>query len=106
MLPREAWVTAHHVDQQSADILAGPWTSMVVRRSLIDVARLRQRMCASPGHRPDTGVSTQLVRLPVLSAAESAVVAELLGQLAGSDDREVADMATEMANRLRDRLSL
>ncbi|MBM7789098.1 hypothetical protein [Tenggerimyces flavus] len=71
-----------------------------------DVVRLRRLMCDAPGHRPDTGASTQLERLPVLSAAESTVVAELLTELAETGDPRLAALATEMASRLHDRLSL
>jgi hypothetical protein len=63
-------------------------------------------MCTSPGHRPDTGSSTRLVRIPVLSAAEADVVVDLLTQLAESRDDEIADLAAEMARRIRDRVSL
>lgn len=72
----------------------------------LDVDRLRRLMCDASGHRPDTGSSTQLERVPVLSAVESGVVAELLTELAETGEPPLAVLATEMANRLRDRLSL
>lgn len=79
---------------------------LLPRHPLPDVDRLRRLMCDAPGHRPDTGSSTQLERVPVLSAVESGVVAELLIELAETGDPRLADLATEMASRLRDRLSL
>jgi hypothetical protein len=91
----------------SAEVLVGPWAPIDAdNRRRLDVRVERQRMAASPGHRPDTGVSTPLVRVPVLSPAESLVVAELLGVLADSKDGEVAGLAADMASRIRSRLSI
>lgn len=72
----------------------------------LDIGSLREAMRTSPGHRPDTGSSTQLVRLPVLSVAESNVVADLLTHLAETGHPQTAGLAAEMATRLRDRIGL
>jgi hypothetical protein len=92
--------------ESSAEILVGPWRRRTGDNRPNDATKLQTAMCTSPGHRSDTGISLQLLRIPILSAAESRVVMDLLSRLADNHDDEIGDLALDMAGRLRAGLGL
>lgn len=68
---------------------------------------LRREMTQSAGHDRQTGASRKNQRWQLLSAAEGAVVAELLDELAGVWTNELLGLlAREMAVRLYDRIGV